>query len=91
MYFRELPFQKRSQEIYKKMISKEDNSNYRLSYIEAADTLSNISWVLGYVEENKHIYFFVLHTTSKTAVASNNSVVLLKKILLQQGFLQGLR
>jgi len=96
MYFRELPFQKRSQEIYKKMISKEDNSNYRLSYIEAADTLSNISWVLGYVEENKHIYFFVLNTNRRTKglanqLTSKSSVPLLKNILLQQGFLKGLR
>jgi beta-lactamase class D len=90
-FFKELPFQKRSQEIFKKMILKEDNSNYKLSYLTSTDSVTNNAWVLGYEEENTHIYFFVLHTTSKTAVASNNSVVLLKKILLQQGFLQGLR
>ena len=90
-FFKELPFQKRSQEIFKKMILKEDNSNYKLSYLHATDTLTNNSWVIGYEEENTHIYFFVLHTTSKTAAATNNSVALLKKILLQQGFLQGLR
>ena len=90
-FFKELPFQKRSQEIFKKMILKEDNSNYKLSYLTAADSTSNNNWVLGYEEENTHIYFFVLHTTSKTAAATNNSVALLKKILLQQGFLQGLR
>ena len=90
-YFKELPFQKRSQEIFKKMILKEDNSNYKLSYLTAADSTSTNTWVIGYEEENTHIYFFVLHTTSKTAAATNNSVALLKKILLQQGFLQGLR
>lgn len=96
MYFKELPFQKRSQELYKKMISKEDNSNYHLSYIEATDSLSQISWVLGFIEENKHIYFFVLNTSAKTKElakegASKSSVPLLKVILLQQGFLKGLR
>ena len=90
-YFKELPFQKRSQEIFKKMILKEDNSNYKLSYLTASDSTTNNTWVIGYEEENTHIYFFVLHTTSKTATATNNSVALLKKILLQQGFLQGLR
>ena len=90
-FFKDLPFQKRSQEIFKKMILKEENSNYRLSYLHATDSLTNNSWVMGYEEENTHIYFFVLHTTGKTAAASNNSVALLKKILLQQGFLQGLR
>ena len=96
MYFRELPFQKRSQELYKKMISKEDNSNYHLSYIEASDALSQVSWVLGFVEENKHIYFFVLNTSAGTKglanqAATKSSVPLLKAILLQQGFLKGLR
>ena len=90
-YFKELPFQKRSQEIFKKMMVKEDNSNYKLSYLTASDSTTNNTWVIGYEEENTHIYFFVLHTTSKTATATNNSVALLKKILLQQGFLQGLR
>ena len=96
MYFRELPFQKRSQELFKKMISKEDNSNYHLSYIEASDSLSQVSWVLGFVEENKHIYFFVLNTSAGTKglanqAATKSSVPLLKAILLQQGFLKGLR
>ena len=90
-FFKELPFQKRSQEIFKKMILKEENSNYKLSYLTAADSTTNNSWVIGYEEENTHIYFFVLHTKSKTTAATNNSVALLKKILLQQGFLQGLR
>ena len=90
-FFKELPFQKRSQEIFKKMILKEDNSNYKLSYLTAADSTTNNTWVIGYEEEKTHIYFFVLHTTSKTTAATNNSVILLKKILLQQGFLQGLR
>ena len=96
MYFKELPFQKRSQELFKKMISKEDNSNYHLSYIEASDSLSQNSWVVGFVEENKHIYFFVLNTSAGTKgmdnqTASMSSVSLLKAILLQQGFLKGLR
>ena len=96
MFFKELPFQKRSQEMFKKMISKEDNSNYHLSYMEAADSLTQISWVVGFVEENKHIYFFVLNTSaSKQGSAPNgtvqSAVPLLKTILLQQGFLKGLR
>jgi beta-lactamase class D len=96
LYFKTLPFQKRSQELFKKMISKEDNSNYHLSYIEANDSTSHLSWVVGFEEENKHIYFFVLNTNGRKKGASPNnstssSVPLLKKILLQQGFLKGLR
>lgn len=96
MFFKELPFQKRSQELFKKMISKEDNSNYHLSYLAATDNMSQMSWVLGFVEENKHIYFFVLNTSASNQLPASNgaaksAVPLLKTILLQQGFLKGLR
>lgn len=94
IYFKELFFQKKSQETLKKMILMEDNSNYRLSYIAGADTTSNknATWVLGYVEENQHPYFFVLNTNAKKSEALiDKNIVLLKKILLQQGFLKGTR
>ncbi|MGI9138747.1 MAG: class D beta-lactamase [Sediminibacterium sp.] len=94
IYFKELFFQKKSQETLKKMILMEDNSNYRLSYIVGADTTSkkNAAWVLGYVEENQHPYFFVLNTNApKSEALVNDNIVLLKKILLQQGFLKGTR
>ncbi len=96
LYFKSLPFQKRSQELFKKMISKEDNSNYHLSYIEATDSSTQLSWVIGYEEENKHIYFFVLNTNgnkkgSANASPAKSAVPLLKNILLEQGFLKGLR
>lgn len=94
IYFKELFFQKKSQETLKKMILVEDNSNYRLSYIAGADTTSNklTTWVLGYVEENQHPYFFVLNTNAKHSEALiDKNIALLKKILLQQGFLKGTR
>ncbi len=91
VYFKELPFQKRSQEIFKKMILKQENSNFKLSYIKATDTTHQHSWILGYEEENTHIYFFVLHITGKTGGTQINPEAVLNKILLQQGFLQGLR
>jgi beta-lactamase class D len=48
--------------------------------------------VVGYVEENKHPYFFVLNTNAlKSDSLDEQNVQLLKKILLQQGFLKGLR
>ena len=76
------------------MILMEDNSNYRLSYITGVDTTANknIAWVLGYVEENQHPYFFVLNTKANTSTnLTDNNIKLLKKILLQQGFLKGTR
>lgn len=94
VYFKELFFQKKSQEKLKKMILMEDNSNYRLSYIMGIDTTANknAAWALGYVEENQHPYFFVLNTKSKTSAnLTDNNITLLKKILIQQGFLKGTR
>ena len=93
LYFNQLYFQKRAQEIVKTMILKEDNASYKLSYIASSDTnMSNQSWVLGYIEENKHIYFFVLSTKSlKADDLTNKNIEVLKKILLEQGFLKGKR
>jgi len=93
LYFGQLSFQKRSQDIFKKMILKEDNANYQLSYILGSDKTTVPSfWILGYVEENKHPYFFVMHLETKNTQFDNENVVLLlKSILLQQGFLKGLR
>lgn len=98
LYFSELFFNKRSQDIAKQMILKEDNANYKLSYIIATDTTQqnttqqNVGWILGYVEENKHPYFFVLNTSANSGQGlANKNVQLLKSILLQQGFLKGRR
>ncbi len=89
LYFNQLPFQKRSQDIYKKMILKEDNASYKLSYIAGALTGPNpAQWLVGYVEENKHPYFFVMHINSDNGVSG---LAILKSILLQQGFLKGIR
>lgn len=92
LYFTKLPFQKRSQESFRKMILKEDNTSYKLSYIDAIDFEKRNSWIIGYVEENKHPYFFVLYTHSvKSTFDKSNNIALLKNILLQQGFLKGVR
>jgi hypothetical protein len=92
LYFNELPFQKRSQDMYKKMIVREDNANYKLSYIDGLDSAKGQNWFLGYVEENKHPYFFVFYTQAiKSTPVINDHGALLKTILLQQGFLKGVR
>jgi beta-lactamase class D len=93
LYFDALPFQKRSQALFKKMILKEQNSNYQLSYLVATDTaVGNQAWVLGYIEENLHPYFFVLHTSATDGKdLKNRNVNLLKSILVKEGFFKGVR
>lgn len=94
LYFNQLPFQKRSQDIYKKMILKEDNASYQLSYIQGSSTITlPTAWIVGYIEENKHPYFFVMHLTAQdnNHLNQQKSVLLLKRILSEQGFLKGVR
>lgn len=94
LYFNELPFQKRSQDIYKKMILKEDNASYQLSYLQGMDTSSMpAEWVVGYIEENKHPYFFVMYLSAQNKNNWNkqSGILLLKRILSEQGFLKGVR
>jgi beta-lactamase class D len=95
LYFNQLPFQKRSQEIVKKLLIKETNASYQLAYHSSQTPLPDggeIVWLMGWVEENKHPYFFVLNTSRAAGTtAATAPIDLLKKILLQQGFLMGKR
>ncbi len=94
LYFNQLPFQKRSQDLYKKMILKEDNASYRLSYIQGADNnIIPAEWLVGFIEENKHPYFFVMQVSAHKNASWNKAsgILLLKQILAEQGFLKGVR
>lgn len=93
LYFNQLPFQKRSQEIVKKLLIRENNATYQLAYHlsrrKMEDGTAN-GWIMGWVEENKHPYFFVIHTKRKSGEETSDAqLALLKKILSQQGFLMG--
>ncbi len=93
LYFRQLPFAQRPQSIVKKVMVKESNANYELSYKTSWGFRENnnaIGWVVGWIEENRHIYFFVLniegpHNTNMPTVGVN----ILKGILQHEGFMQG--
>lgn len=95
LYFSQLPFQKRTQDIVKKVMLQEDNANYKLSYKTGAGYAENgnaIGWVVGWIEENRHPYFFALnlegpHNLNTSTVRMN----ILKGILKQQGFFEGKR
>ena len=104
LYFGQLPFYRRSQELVRNMMNKEENSNYKLIYkmgrvldIVPMDSTRKawkghvMGWVLGWVEENKHPYFFVLHFDDPDYRANVETVglQLVKRILASQGFLQG--
>jgi beta-lactamase class D len=94
LYFDQLPFYQRPQAIVRRMMQAESNSNYQLRYKLAQGTAENghaIGWVMGWVEENKHPYFFVvnLESTDPKKDLGTEGLKIAKNILRQLGFFQG--
>ncbi|MBC7848821.1 MAG: class D beta-lactamase [Chitinophagaceae bacterium] len=94
LYFGQLPFQKRTQEVVSKMMLMEDNSNYRLAYKTGLGRQENgnqVGWIVGWIEENKHVFFFSLQTETADPNADimNARLAILKKILAKYGFMLG--
>jgi beta-lactamase class D len=93
LYFNQLPFQQRAQTIVKQQMQVESNSNYSISYRHGTsmiDKSQTLYWLIGWIEENKHPYFFVLQVIGKPTY--NLSVIskdILFKILDKYGFLKG--
>jgi beta-lactamase class D len=94
LYFNQLPFFQRTQEIVRRMMPAENNSSYRLTYKTAQGTKEDghaIGWVMGWVEENKHPYFFVVNLESADPKKDPGAagLTIAKGILQQLGFFQG--
>lgn len=94
LYFDQLPFQKRTQQIVRDVMLQEDNTLYKLSYKTGwgfDELQNNIGWVAGWIEENSHPYFFCLLVKSPDAKTDIKTARLsiLKNILRQQGFFEG--
>ena len=94
LYFHQLPFFKSYQEVVKRLMVYEANSNYTLAYKTGwgrSEKGHSIGWMAGWIEENKHPYFFVLNLESPDPDINMVTVrlKLLKDILKQQGFFEG--
>ncbi|UEG50437.1 class D beta-lactamase [Ferruginibacter lapsinanis] len=94
LYFDQLPFQKRTQQIVRDAMVQEDNTLYKLSYKSGwgvDEQKTNIGWLVGWIEENKHPYFFALLVKSPDANIDMQKVRenIIKGILKQLGFLEG--
>jgi beta-lactamase class D len=94
LYFDQLPFRKSVQQQVRDMMLQEDNTAYRLSYktgwgVDEAN--HSIGWVAGWIEENKHVYFFVTFLKSADPKIDINKTRLdiTKDILKQYGFFEG--
>lgn len=94
LYFEQLPFQKRTQQIVRKVMLQEDNSLYKLAYKTGwgfDEKGDNVGWIVGWIEENRHPYFFVLLVQSpdRNYDMRTNRLALLKAILKHYDFMQG--
>jgi beta-lactamase class D len=96
LYFDQLPFFKTYQEVVKGAMKVEENTKYRLGYQTGVGTSKNghqIGWVVGWIEENNHPYFFVLNVDAKDPGVDLAvlQVKMLKDILKSQDFFEGNR
>jgi beta-lactamase class D len=96
LYFDQLPFYKTYQEKVKHAMLFEDNANYRLGYKTGwgfwnEKTGKHIGWLVGWIEENRHPYFFVLNIESSDRNFDMGPVRLkiVKDILKDLGFFEG--
>ena len=94
LYFDQLPFFKSYQEMVKRTMLFENNTNYRLSYKTGWAYLengNNIGWMVGWIEENQHPYFFVLNVQSANKNIDMPAVRMkvLRGILKELGFFNG--
>ena len=94
LYFDQLPFRKTVQQAVRDLMLQEDNSAYKLSYKTgwgADDNQHDIGWVTGWIEENRHVYFFVtfVRSTHPGTDISKVRMDISKAILKQLGFMEG--
>jgi beta-lactamase class D len=94
LYFNQLPFHAINQDKVKKAMLFEDKPEYRLSYKTGwgfKENGASLGWVVGFIEENKHPYFFVLNleTPDRNMDMREVRMKVLKGILGQMGFFKG--
>jgi beta-lactamase class D len=94
LYFDQLPFFKGTHKLVRTLMLQEDNANYKLSYKTGMGFRENgnmLGWIVGWIEENNHPYFFVLQleSTNHNFNLQEARLNLLKKILKDKGFFEG--
>jgi beta-lactamase class D len=97
LYFNRLPgFFRSHQETVKNAMLFENNTNYELGYKTGGSGWDStkgryIAWVVGWIKENNHPYFFVLNFETKERNADIPAIRMnmLKGILKHLGFFEG--
>ena len=94
LYFNQLPFYKSYQETVKRAMLQESNTKYRMGYktgLGSTEKGHPLGWIVGWIEENNHPYFFVLNLESSDPNANLTTVrmKMLTDILDHLGFRNG--
>ena len=94
LYFDQLPFRKSVQLQVRDMMVQEDNSAYKWSYVMGNGKDENdqfVSWLIGWVEENRHVYFFttLIKYTEKNQQQDQVVLKISKDILTHYDFFKG--
>jgi beta-lactamase class D len=93
LYFNQLPFQQRVQELVSEVMLQEVTPKYKLAYKTGWGIAGakNIAWIAGWIEENKHPCFFVLNfeTEDKSLDIPKIRMEILRNILKEEGFFEG--
>jgi beta-lactamase class D len=94
LYFKQLPFRLSVQEQVKKMMIRENNATYQLAYKTGwgkTETGNELGWMIGWIEENRHVYFFAMNLESPDSAIDMKTIreKILKNILKKIGFFEG--
>lgn len=96
LYFNQLPFFDNYELMVRNAMLMEDKPTHSLSYKTGLATKADgtpVTWVIGWIEENRHPYFFVLNmeTKDKTVNLQEARMTVLRNILTQLNFFKGQR
>jgi beta-lactamase class D len=93
LYFDQLPFRKSVQENTREWMKQEDNAAFRLYGRMAAipGAKTSTGWYIGWIEENRHVYFFATLVNKNGFIDNMQSVAqqITRSVLQQYGFFQG--
>jgi beta-lactamase class D len=96
LYFRQLPFRSSVQESVTKMMIQENNAKWQLAWKTGMTVTSEgipQGWMVGWIEENRHVYPFALHIELAKGREADMMVVrerILRDILASLGFFKGI-
>lgn len=94
LYFDQLPFRKSVQQQVRDVMLQENNTAYKLSYKTGwgfGEDGNALGWMVGWIEENKHVYFFVtfVKAPDKDTDIKTVRMNITRSVLKQYGFFDG--